>query len=95
MLSKRAQAVYVASLEKKIADLKEGESLEADAKLLKEEGIVREQWQTAGAKIEYNRSRLERGGWNIPGPLNLDDEEDDNDELDDLGNQGTAGDDQA
>jgi hypothetical protein len=42
MLSKRAQAVYVASLEKKIADLKEGESLEADAKLLKEEGIVRE-----------------------------------------------------
>lgn len=91
MLSKRAQAIYVESLEKQIADWKEGETLEGDAKLFKEEGIVREQWQPAGAKIEYNKSRLERGGWNIPGPLNLDDEEDENDELDDLGNQATFG----
>lgn len=37
-----------------------------------------------GSKIEYIRSREERGGWNIPGPLNIDDEEDDNVDQDDL-----------
>ena len=42
----------------------------------------------AGSKIEYKKSDLERGGWNVPGPLNLDDEEDDNVEQDDLNNMG-------
>lgn len=37
-----------------------------------------------GSKIEYVKSKLERGGWNVPGPLNLDDEEEDNVWQDDL-----------
>ena len=52
--------------------------LSSGARLLKEKGIVHEQWQNAGTKIEYFKSRLERGGWNMPGPLNLDQEEEDN-----------------
>ena len=34
--------------------------------------------------IEYFKSRLERGGWNAPGALNLDDEEDAGMDQDDL-----------
>ena len=47
-------------------------------------GLVREQWRTVGNKIEYCRSKHQRGGWNVPGPLNLDDEEEDNVWQDDL-----------
>ena len=43
-----------------------------------------EQWESVGAKIEYTKGKLERTGWNVPGPLNLDDEEEDNVEQDDL-----------
>ena len=52
------------------------ESDDADVKLFREEGIIREQWRTAGTKIEYVRSKLERSGWNEPGPINIDEEED-------------------
>ena len=45
------------------------------AKLLKEKGIVQEQWENAGCKIEYTKSKLERSGWKFPGPLNHDDED--------------------
>ena len=37
-----------------------------------------------GTKIEYTKSKLERGGWNIPGPTNLDDEEEPNVDQDDI-----------
>lgn len=43
-----------------------------------EQGIVREQWQPAGEKIEYVKSHIERAGWNLPGPINIEHEEDDN-----------------
>ena len=52
--------------------------LSADAKLFMEEGIVREQWEPAGTNIEYVKSSIERSGWNIPGPLNIDEEEEEN-----------------
>ena len=58
--------------------------LDADARLLRDHGIVREQWQSVGEYIAYVRSEQERGGWNIPGPLNLIDEEEVNEEQDDL-----------
>ena len=58
--------------------------LDAPAKLLLEKGIVTEQWQAVGTKIEYYRSKLERGGWYTPGPLNLDEEEEENVDQDDL-----------
>ena len=45
---------------------------------------MREKWISAGSKIEYFKSKLERGGWNIPGPQNLDDEEDMNVDQDDI-----------
>ena len=37
-----------------------------------------------GEKIEYVKSGLERDGWNVPGPLNIDDEEEGGVEQDDL-----------
>ena len=43
-----------------------------------------EQWQAVGTKIDYVKSKLERAGWNVPGPLNLDDEEEPNVDQDDL-----------
>ena len=96
MLSKKHQAAYVKELEQQVEKYKEqmmaatGEEgttvpeLDAPAKLLLEKGIVTEQWQSVGTRIEYYRSRLERGGWYSPGPLNLDEEEDDNFDQDDL-----------
>ena len=54
------------------------------ARMLRERGVVREQWEPTGTKIEYCRSNLQRGGWNIPGPLNLDEEEEDNVDQDDI-----------
>lgn len=66
--------------------------LSPDAKLLKEKGVVREQWEPAGAKIEYIKSKVERSGWNVPGAINKDDEEDvtfgQNDLHQDFGNAG-------
>ena len=64
--------------------MSERSEISADARLLKERGVVREQWQAAGSKIEYTKSKLERGGWNVPGPLNIDDEEEANVDQDDL-----------
>ena len=49
-----------------------------------DKGIVKEQWKGVGIRIQYLKSKLEREGFNIPGPLNIDDEEDQNIELDDL-----------
>lgn len=81
MLSKHKQALYVENLEAPIADNKarlaakdEEDSPQsqtkrvepsADARLLMEEGIVREQWQPAGEKIEYFKSHIESAGWNL------------------------------
>lgn len=93
MLSKREQAEYVKSLEEQIRKYKEAKAnpkqkvkpvLDPDAKLFMEKGIVKEQWRSVGIKIQYRKSKLEREGFNIPGPLNIDDEEDRNIELDDL-----------
>ena len=58
--------------------------MSAAAKLYKEKGVVEEQWEPAGTKIEYVRSKLQRGGWKAPGQANADDEEDDNVDQDDL-----------
>ena len=51
---------------------------------MKDHGIVKEQWETAGAKIEYTKSKEKRGGWHIPAPLNLEDDDDVNINEDDL-----------
>ena len=59
--------------------------------MFKEKGLVTEQWQAVGTKIEYFKSKLERGGWNVPGPLNLDDEEEPNVDQDDLNIQALQG----
>ena len=37
-------------------------------------------------KIEYVKSTIERAGWNLPGPLNIDQEEEENVDQDDLAN---------
>ena len=93
MLSKREQRDYVKSLEAQIArhckhksdpDSTDAFEMDTEARLLFEKGMVKEQWKNVGDKIEYVRSKIEREGWNIPGPLNIDDEEDQNIELDDL-----------
>ena len=92
MLSKRCQKEHRKKLEAEIANFSEDnpnqEPLSDDAKLLKEKGIVKEQWIEAGTKIEYKKSELQRGGWNMPGPINLDEEEEANVEQDDLQNMG-------
>ena len=54
------------------------EEMPPELKLYRKKGLVKEQWQTTGTRIEYVKSRLERGGWTTPGPLNMEDEEDDN-----------------
>ena len=58
--------------------------LDAETRYLLETGLVREQWKPAGSNIEYTKSSIERTGWSIPGPLNIDDEEDENADQDDL-----------
>ena len=57
------------AIEAEIARFEDGSAseLSAAAKLYKEKGIVEEQWQSAGTKIEYVRSKLQRGGWKAPG----------------------------
>ncbi len=34
-------------------------------------------WVPVGEEISYWRTDIQRSGWRVPGPLNLDDEEDD------------------
>lgn len=41
-------------------------------------------WVPAGERICYWKTDIQRSGWRIPGPLNLDDEEDDDQILDDI-----------
>jgi hypothetical protein len=36
-----------------------------------------EWWRPVGEEMCYWRSEIQRSGWRVPGPLNLDDEEDD------------------
>lgn len=85
ILSKRSQKEYVEKLEEINAKHHQSddltmidEELDSDAKLFMDEGIVREKWRAAGTNLEYFRSKLERTGWNEPGPINIDDEEDAN-----------------
>ena len=72
---------------------KDMSALAKDAKLYQEQGIVRELWELAGKNIVYKRSTLEREGWSVPGPVNMDDEEDVGVEQDDLvvNNKGVYG----
>ena len=93
MLSKKHQQAHIKALEAEIAKYEEAvadeysqshEPLSPEAKLYRSHGIVTEQWQAVGTKIEYVKSKLERAGWNVPGPLNIDDEEEPNVEQDDL-----------
>ncbi len=74
------------ALEAEIASFEDGSAseLSAAAERYKEKGIVEEQWEPAGSKIEYVKSKLERGGWKAPGQANADDEEEDNVDQDDL-----------
>lgn len=41
-------------------------------------------WTPEKEEAQYTRSNVVRSGWRIPGPLNLDDEEDDDQVLDDI-----------
>jgi hypothetical protein len=34
-------------------------------------------WVPAGEEICYWKTEIQRSGWRVPGPINLDDEEDD------------------
>eukprot|EP00347_Sterkiella_histriomuscorum_P002278 403368770 len=43
-----------------------------------------EGWVTAGQEIQYWKTDIQRSGWRVPGPINLDDEEDDDQVLDDI-----------
>lgn len=92
MLSKKHQAAHVKGLEAEIEEYDAAlaqnpdkvPTLSHEAKRLKETGLVTEQWQAAGKNIEYIKSKMERAGWNVPGPLNLDEEEEPNVDQDDL-----------
>ena len=101
MLSKRKQREYVRGLKAQIAKYDADESIDRqplseDAKLLKEKGIVNEQWEPVGSKIEYSKSKLERDSWKVPGSImkkgkresksamHIDDEEEPNQDQDDL-----------
>ena len=91
ILSKRKQKEHIKKIEDEIAayekaggDMNDELNLSTAARIYKEKGVVQEQWETAGAKIEYVKSKLERAGWHVPGPLNLDDEEEANVDQDDL-----------
>ena len=41
-------------------------------------------WIASGFNISYYKSEVSRSGWRVPGPINLDDEEDDDQVLDDI-----------
>lgn len=41
-------------------------------------------WSSIGEGLVYWKTDVQRSGWRIPGPINLDDEEDDDEILDDL-----------
>jgi len=49
-----------------------------------EESEQKHEWQPVGEEICYWRTDIQRSGWRVPGPINLDDEEDDDQILDDL-----------
>lgn len=49
-----------------------------------EEETNNAEWQPVGESISYWRTEVQRSGWRIPGPLNMDDEEDDDQVLDDI-----------
>ena len=40
--------------------------LDEEAKLFRDEGIVKEVWQPVGTNISYKKSMFERGGWSVP-----------------------------
>ena len=42
------------------------------------------EWKSVGEGLSYWRTEVQRSGWRIPGPINLDDEEDEDQILDDL-----------
>lgn len=43
-----------------------------------------EVWQTLKDEAVYSKTSIQRSGWRIPGALNIDDEEDEDQALDDL-----------
>ena len=45
---------------------------------------LHEGWVPIGDEMNYWRTDIQRSGWRVPGPLNLDDEEDDDQFLDDI-----------
>ena len=45
--------------------------------LLQEEELWDSGWTPIKEEAQYARSNVIRSGWRIPGPLNMDDEEDD------------------
>ena len=53
-----------------------GQELDEEARLFKEEGIVKQIWEPVGTNIVYKRSLFERGGWSVPMSANIDEEED-------------------
>jgi hypothetical protein len=42
-----------------------------------EEETGNTKWQSVGEEICYWKTDVQRSGWRVPGPLNMDDEEDD------------------
>ena len=95
MFSKHHQANYLKSIKEELEKFDEAKDkiseygvelpiLSDGAKLYRDKGVVQEQWQAVGVNIEYTKSKLERGGWQVPGPLNLEDEEEENIDQDDL-----------
>lgn len=55
---------------------RDGAELDEDLRLYKEKGVIKEIWKPAGMNIKYQRSTHERGGWSVPGPANMEEEED-------------------
>lgn len=41
------------------------------------EEVGNQGWQPVGEEICYWKTDIQRSGWRVPGPINLDDEEDD------------------
>ena len=85
MFSKKRQAKYEKDLRAKLAAAeREGTELDDELQLLKEKGVVKEIWKPVGMNIKYQRSSHERGGWSVPGPANMEEEEDVGAEQDDI-----------
>lgn len=85
MFSKKRQAKYERDLKARLLSAeKEGAELDEDLRLYKEKGVIKEIWKPVGMNIKYQRSTHERGGWSVPGPANLEEEEDVGAEQDDL-----------